>query len=339
MPISILMVVDFPAPFRACWMIQRYDQRKWASGAAAPGGRLRGVDVVMDRRRRRRAWFNDGVHAIACVVSPRPPEAYVCPLCLEFFTREQLDAGEVTDEHVPPKAVGGQPLVLTCRACNGASSGVLDEALADEEKLRTFGEAHALGALPGSVTIDGIRSNGSVRFDGQTFKMQVAPAQNNPATTAAHEASLAGLAGGSSIELRLRVKAEPKRARIGWMRSAYLAAFAVYGYRYVLQPAFGPLRAAIADPDATTFEPVVLQAPGQDTLDPLIAEAAAPAALAGSRAVLFGPRLILLPPWLAPENWFATLQQHLTDTAPENLTLVSVIGQRFPDYPLHLTDG
>jgi hypothetical protein len=141
------------------------------------------------------------------------------------------------------------------------------------------------------------------------------------------------------MELRLRVKASPRRASIGWMRSAYLAAFAVYGYRYVLQPAFGPLRAAIADPDGAGFDPVLLRTPDEDALDPLIVEVTAPAVLAGCRAVAFGPRLVLLPPWLAPHDWFTTLRQRLTNEAADNLTVVSVIGQRFPEYPMYLTDG
>jgi hypothetical protein len=133
--------------------------------------------MATERRSRRANWFRHGVHAIACVVSPKPPEAYLCPLCLDFFTGEQLDAGVLTDEHVPPEAVGGKPLVLTCLLCNRAGS-LLDEAMADDEKLRTFGKPHTLGPLPGSVTFEGIRNNGSIRFDGETFVMLGDPGQN-----------------------------------------------------------------------------------------------------------------------------------------------------------------
>jgi hypothetical protein len=293
----------------------------------------------MERRRRRVNWFRQGVHAIACVVSPKPPEAYVCPLCLNFCTSEQLDAGLLTDEHVPPEAVGGKPLVLTCVSCNGASGSLLDEAMTDEEKLRTFGKPHTLGPLPGSVTFEGVRKNGSIRFDGETFVMLGDPGQNNPATLAAYTESLERFGSGSLMELRLHVKANPWRAGIGWMRSAYLAAFAVYGYRYVLQPAFGPLREAIADPDSAGFDPVILQVPDGEALDPLMVQVTAPASLAGCRAVVFGPRLILLPPWRAREDWFATLRERVTNEAAKNLMLVSVIGRRFPEYPMYLTDG
>jgi hypothetical protein len=298
------------------------------------------MDLVRTERQRRRVnWYDHGVHAIACVVSQRPPEAYLCPLCLNFFTKEQLDTGELTDEHVPPKAVGGKPLVLTCKSCNKASGGLLDEAMTDEERLRTFGTPHSLGPLPGSATVDRFPNNGSIGFDGKSFVMSGHRDQNNPATLAAHTESLQGLPGGSVIELRFRFKLAPRRAGFGWMRSAYLAAFATYGYRYVLQPAFAALRAAIADPDAPGFDPVVLQAPDDGGLDPLIAEVTAPPSLAGCVAVVFGPRLILLPTWCAPEDWFATLRHRLTNEAAQNLALLSVIGRRFPESPMYLADS
>jgi hypothetical protein len=64
-----------------------------------------------------------------------------------------------------------------------------------------------------------------------------------------------------------------------------------------------------------------------------------PGLLAGCLAVVFGPRLILLPPGAAPGDWFAGLRQRVTNQAAENLTLRSVIGRGFPEHPMHLTDG
>jgi len=273
-------------------------------------------------------------------VTPRPPEAYVCPICLEFFTEQQLDLGELTDEHVPPESVGGKALVLTCRTCNRDSGALLDRAVAAEEKLRTFGKPYAVGSIPGTLIYNGTRNNGSIRFDGETFQILGDPGQNNPGALAAHMAALdEGVGPGEEFRLELRVKTSPAYAPIGWMRSAYLAAFAVYGYRYVLQPAFEPLREAIRNPKKTDFDAVVLQGPDDGPLDPLIAEVFAPASIVGGLAVTFGPRVILLPPWHAPANWFATLRERLASESADNLSLGSNLGRRFPEYPMHLTDG
>jgi hypothetical protein len=300
------------------------------------------AETAAERRDRRQQWFDNGAYAFPCVCKARPPYGYVCPQCVYIFGQEHLDAGVVTDEHVPPQAVGGCVLVLTCVDCNKRSGHLLDEAMADEEKLRTFGQPHALGALPGAVTVGGVRNNGSIRFDGSTFLMLGDPGQNKPGTAAAHTEVLESFGPGEAMELRFRIRHHPGRAALGWMRAAYLAAFAVYGYRYALQPAFDPLRQALADPDGTNFIPKILGDAGRGPLDCSIVEVSAPAELAGARLVIFGPRHIFLPPAGAPPDWFAalpTVLNNLGEAGASSVTVWSAIGRPFPERPMHLMDG
>jgi hypothetical protein len=66
---------------------------------------------------------------------------------------------------------------------------------------------------------------------------------NNPANLERFEDVLDGL---GTEKLRIsfgpNFRAFPARAGISWMRSAYLAAFAVFGWRYALRPVFNALR-------------------------------------------------------------------------------------------------
>ena len=301
----------------------------------------RTVESASERRQRKVRWFDRGAQALRCVVAePLPTDlpVYCCPLCLGGFVREQLEAGVLTDEHVPPLSVGGRPLVLTCTSCNNLASGRLDVAVANEEKVRTFGKPHALGSLPATATRRGIPNTGSVRFDGETVVMMGDAGQNNPTTLAAYTEALKGIGDGDEIGVKIRVGRDPIAAGIGWLRSAYLAAFAVYGYRYTLQPMFDPVRGAIAD-STNGWKPPILQTSDEGPLDPLIAEVRAPTALVGCRAVACGPYLIVLPPWGASTDWFETLPDRVLGTGADSLQLASVIGKRFPTEPMHLTDG
>lgn len=207
-----------------------------------------------------------------------------------------------------------------------------------EEKGRTFGSPHTVGPLPGSAAIAGIPSHGLIGFDGETFDILDEPDQNNPALFAAHVEAMGRMGDGSSIRLTWHTKRNDRRAGIGWMRAAYLAAFAVYGYRYVLRSAFEPLRAAIAAPDDTSFDPIIVQGPDVGEIDPLIAEATEPAWLAECPIVFFGPRVIVLPPQGAPEDWLANVKERLVNTFPFDATFASVIDQGFPDHPLYRSD-
>lgn len=50
-----------------------------------------------------------------------------------------------------------------------------------------------------------------------------------------------------------QVRSNPDRARASWIRAAYVVGFAALGWRYVLQPAFDPLRAYLRDPTQSTL--------------------------------------------------------------------------------------
>jgi hypothetical protein len=45
----------------------------------------------------------------------------------------------------------------------------------------------------------------------------------------------------------------PDRARVSWIRTAYLAAFALFGWKYILQPALQPIREQLMDPSTITL--------------------------------------------------------------------------------------
>ena len=49
---------------------------------------------------------------------------YICPLCLQSFKVDDL-GDTITDylslEDIPQKAMGGHPLLLTCKKCNNRS--------------------------------------------------------------------------------------------------------------------------------------------------------------------------------------------------------------------------
>ena len=54
-----------------------------------------------------------------------------CPICLTVFTRDAVSSGRtVTLQHVPIKALGGQPRCLTCRNCNAQAGRGVDQAAA-----------------------------------------------------------------------------------------------------------------------------------------------------------------------------------------------------------------
>jgi hypothetical protein len=56
----------------------------------------------------------------------------------------------------------------------------------------------------------------------------------------------------------------PDRARVSWVRSAYLAAFALLGWKYILQPSLDLVRKQLGNLSAVTLPPLSLYAPDGD---------------------------------------------------------------------------
>lgn len=94
-----------------------------------------------------RDWFELGSRTLRAVLAERGREAllptdedwYLCPLCVDVvFTVSEFETKELSIEHVPPKALGGDEMVLTCRKCNNVAGSKFDAEAAKRENLMRF---------------------------------------------------------------------------------------------------------------------------------------------------------------------------------------------------------
>src|SRR5690349_23826815 len=94
------------------------------------------------RRRdaKREQFFSRGVEAYQRL-SGDDKQYYPCPICLECFDREALDARNLTLEHIPPESIGGKPLCLTCKSCNDRGGHSSDHAFAELKRFQSMNAA------------------------------------------------------------------------------------------------------------------------------------------------------------------------------------------------------
>jgi 5-methylcytosine-specific restriction endonuclease McrA len=135
-------------------------------------------------------WFQLGARTLRALAREHGREDafrtredwYLCPPCLDGLTIEELDRGELTVEHVPPKALGGGELVLTCKQCNSGAGGKFDGPAHTEDRLRRLLSGQS--ARPETVTfsVDGFAARVEMRTAGQTGMLFIGvPKINNPA--------------------------------------------------------------------------------------------------------------------------------------------------------------
>jgi hypothetical protein len=194
---------------------------------------------------------------------PPAGEHYLCPCCMRVCGREALSDGTLTIEDVPPKSVGGRWLVLTCKQCNSTAGTRLDEqARLREEQLDFLAGRVPERALAAEIMVGDSTTEGDIRHVGDALLLLVDPKRSDPRQHAEMTKTLdqwaAGGRPGGLMGFGLTKRAHVVRARLSWLRAAYLVAFAALGWRYICMPYLAQLRAQLADPDATLLPPLAL---------------------------------------------------------------------------------
>ena len=199
-------------------------------------------------------WFDRGAaafekYAPGVVEQARGPGAaphYVCPICVEGFVREDVANGTLTEEHVPPEALGERGLILTCKTCNNTAGTELD---AHAHRQQTVDRARhgqpTTRPLKVQARIGDVVLNARYTFDGTAGSLSIPQEINSPQALAAL-AQTGVIPKGTSITVEHSGdRYSVLGANISWLRSGYLAAFALFGYKVVFDPAMQIVRMQI----------------------------------------------------------------------------------------------
>lgn len=202
-----------------------------------------GSEAMTKRRGRdvRADLFEIGAAALERVLGVN--DVYACPLCLDAHSRECLAMTEphLTIEDVPPKSVGGRPLVLTCKTCNNEAGTKLDAKLAERADLMRAlkGEkatrppkltaTFAVGPDRNEVQLSGLPGPGpSIRFHAEAVRRKL---------------------GGPAQATKVTIPLNDRQVQLSMLRAAFLGAFAQLGYRYALCSQLDVVRQQLAEPD------------------------------------------------------------------------------------------
>ena len=139
------------------------------------------------------------------------------------------------------------------------------------------------------------------------------------------------------LRLNGRVDFKQRPAQVGWLRAAYLAAFAAYGYRYAFSPALAPVREQLAHPTQLVLPRFLMADPDAPVAARRVlrAEGLGPAPWR-SLAVQMGRQVVFLP--LGGED--SLYDRLAADRSPEGgskATAVDLVP--WPKRPMHRLDG
>jgi HNH endonuclease len=233
-------------------------------------GTCRGEDdVAVDKRLR---WFDEGAQMLRAVAGrfgiadelPANQEYYACPCCLVAYNRQAVFAGVLTEEHVPPERLGGRGLVLTCVTCNSNAGSKFDAHAVRRLEAETFARGEANGpVLPATFHVDGIPLRGTAQWTEDGLQVFGVPRQNDPKVQAAHfealDAHVESANPKPDASFTIHTHFNEMRARLSWIRSAYLVAFAALGWSYIFRGVMEPIRNQLKQPDAQIIPAHILR--------------------------------------------------------------------------------
>ena len=207
-----------------------------------------------DPKAKRRTWFDLGADAVDRVW-PGGPRSYLCPTCPTdvAWLPAAVDSGDLTAEHVPPRALGGKELILTCRDCNNKAGALVDTQMRNREDVIDLVRGTMKRPVRARLKTGSGQVNVEVQAVGKEFKVDVPDQINDPIAIAQFKSSLGQPVKGQQtegVEITLSGKKgfQNRESLVGWLRSAYLVAFAVLGYKYAFHPALEAVRKQIAAP-------------------------------------------------------------------------------------------
>lgn len=250
----------------------------------------------------------------------------------------------LTIEDVPPKAVGGRPMLLTCKACNNTAGSKLDA----HAVMQAVGDSFARGIDTGrwmkaTSFVDGIPLRGRARMTDAGLVFTGVPRQNSPAAGAEFQAAIAVHDSNSpepGLSVTVHTGFEDTRARLSLIRAGYLAAFAGLGWSYILQDALHPIRQQLRAPDTQILQPYILRDPDAPRSQRSILVVNDPPELA-SVAVTLGEFTVFLPGLSQDGGWesvTASFARH-ADSNGRLQTRLHGKAVPWPTSPTYFLDG
>lgn len=185
---------------------------------------------------------------------PDLKERFVCPQCMRSFGRDVIERNLLSEEHIPPRAVGHQLITLTCKQCNSWSGRELESHLATHFQIQDFQRGE--WSSSSSQTMPRVEAgNGEIGASIELKKGKILIVgrkdHSNPELRRKLDRYLQSVRGKKEWQFRFHVKFQYSHSRflVAILRSAYLIMFAYFGYGYIFDPGLEQVRQQINNPD------------------------------------------------------------------------------------------
>ena len=201
--------------------------------------------------------FRYGSKAIAKYLND-DSSLYYCPICgLGYPELSAISGDDLTLEDIPPKSIGGKPLLLTCRYCNSSAGHTIDAAVANKRKFEDFQNivcGKEKGTIPFvKLSLGDLHVTTSICTEN-SFDIRPLENANAPGIIQKYAAQLKNLSDNCSNEFEFKLsishKYDNRLFKLSYLKSAFLIIVAWLGYRYAFDPRLDVVRQQIQEPES-----------------------------------------------------------------------------------------
>lgn len=180
-------------------------------------------------------------------------DIFICPLCLDVIYLSRLKEEELNHvislEDVPPKSIGGKPILVTCKKCNNKCGHDIDVYLRNELIYRE--DIKSTKGRNAKISFDGIEVNSTFSINDDNSLLFSMTRANDPKKIKQISENMrnSGKSWTMNAQITLSdVKRNSTAADVALLKSAYLLAFKKLGYAYIFNSRLSVVREQIDNP-------------------------------------------------------------------------------------------
>lgn len=185
-------------------------------------------------------------------------KTYICPICLEQFTeRHLIQSGDnyLTLEDAPPDSLKGSKIALTCRKCNNGCGQTIDFHLTEIIRQIDASYFYKDSVHHRKILFEGKPVNVELTSMGDgTLQAYHRIKTNNPNLLDKFIYALKEKTLGPLLNLEPAYsRVDNKRVNYALVKTTYIIIFAKFGYIFLLDPAYEPIRQQLLHPDQVIY--------------------------------------------------------------------------------------
>jgi hypothetical protein len=179
-------------------------------------------------------------------------KTYICPICLDQFQEKDIissSANFLTEEDAPPAKLGGKRIVLTCKDCNSTAGHQIDNHLVNRIRENDENSFYKGTKQYRNIEFEGQNITAEITSNGDgTLRVFHKSKNNNPSLLDKFVYGIKNKTVGPLLNLEPKdYQVNSERVNLALLKTSYILTFSKFGYIFLLDDFFNPIRNQIRD--------------------------------------------------------------------------------------------